>query len=457
MPHFCIMKSAVLLVFLLFSIGLYSQELLFSELPFQFYSPSRDCFVVTDGIDVYTSNGVGQAWSKSVLKYAPELNVQDFKSNYFPLSTTKGDYFVLHGCGKVLQLEGDSLTRIDHSFQHRNQYGASVFVHRDTLFMTGGYGFFVTKNITTYFDFATGGWFLKHTRGDYPPDRCGAHTFQAKDEVYFWGGQERNTLGDDTLQSLWCLDLRSSTWRNEGKICSEVGLPLMRGNATNAMGENWVHMGNRLLQFDPDSLKVREYQADRFYQLKGWVPHGEDWLIVEWGHDENEFLVRIKKRSEVLGELKREYPFIDEQSSRSAATLSLWAVVLYGWMIGVLGYYWVLVRRRKRQDLELDEQVSQVEWSDRELAILEIFWASDSEGIEVSELNELFSYGDPNFDTLKKRRELKLKELRRKLSQLLGISETEVYIEQRLNSDRRVKKMALHPDIKRERLGIPLK
>ncbi len=116
-----------------------------------------------------------------------------------------------------------------------------------------------------------------------------------------------------------------------------------------------------------------------------------------------------------------------------------------------------MLRRSKRQDLEMSEQLSQAEWSDRELAILEIFWAADSTGIEVSELNVLFNYGDPNFDTLKKRRELKLKDLRKKLAQLMGISESEVYVEQRLNSDRRVKKMALHPDIKRETLGIPLK
>lgn len=131
--------------------------------------------------------------------------------------------------------------------------------------------------------------------------------------------------------------------------------------------------------------------------------------------------------------------------------------MLFGWLIGVLGYYWVLLRRSKHQDLEIGEQLSQAEWSDRELAILEIFWAADSTGIEVSELNVLFNYGDPNFDTLKKRRELKLKDLRKKLAQLMGISESEVFVEQRLNSDRRVKKMALHPDIKRETLGIPLK
>ncbi len=456
-PHFCIMKSAVLLVFLLFSFDLYSQELFFKDLPFQFYSPSRACFVVTDGEEVYTSRGCGQEWVKSAIHFAGDLNGQELKSDYFPMSTSKGDYFVRQGCGEVWQLLGDSLVRIDHSFQHRNQYGASTFVYRDTLFMTGGYGFFVTKNITTYFDFATGGWFLKHTHGPYPPDRCGAHTFQSRDKIYFWGGQERNTLGDDTLQSLWSLDLISSTWRNEGKICSEIGLPLMRSNATYAAGENWVHMGNRMLQFDADSLKVREYQADRFYQLKGWVPHEDEWLIVEWGHNENEFLVQIKKRSDVLGDVKKEYGFIDEQQYRNAATLSLWAVVLFGWLIGVLGYYWVLLRRSKRQDLEMGEQLSQAEWSDRELAILEIFWAADSTGIEVSELNVLFNYGDPNFDTLKKRRELKLKDLRKKLAQLMGISESEVYVEQRLNSDRRVKKMALHPDIKRETLGIPLK
>lgn len=117
-PHFCIMKSAVLLVFLLFSFDLYSQELFFKDLPFQFYSPSRACFVVTDGEEVYTSRGCGQEWVKSAIHFTGDLNGQELKSDYFPMSTSKGDYFVRQGCGEVWQLLGDSLVRIDHSFQH---------------------------------------------------------------------------------------------------------------------------------------------------------------------------------------------------------------------------------------------------------------------------------------------------------------------------------------------------
>ena len=88
--------------------------------------------------------------------------------------------------------------------------------------------------------------------------------------------------------------------------------------------------------------------------------------------------------------------------------------------------------------------------------ILQEFWNAGETGLEVSDLNNFFNHGAPNFDTLKKRRELKLKDLRRKLAFSTGISEADIFQEERLVSDRRVKKMVLNESIKREKLGIPL-
>jgi hypothetical protein len=49
-----------------------------------------------------------------------------------------------------------------------------------------------------------------------------------------------------------------------------------------------------------------------------------------------------------------------------------------------------------------------------------------------------------------------MRELKKKLSLITGISADEVFLEKRLESDRRIKKLYLNPEIKRENEGISL-
>lgn len=455
MVHFCSMKSLALCAFLLFSFTLSSQELFFKQMPFLFYSTVRESFVIWDGDTVYTAKKNTNTWTKRVIHYSEAMSAEELKEQYFPMNTGKADYFVMGGCGKVWQWRGDSLIRIDHSFAHKNQFGACTYVYHDTLMMTGGYGFFQTKNITTSFDPSAGGWFLRKTKGPMPPDRCGSYYFQGKEDIYFWGGEVRNTLGEDTLHSLWKLHLPSYTWQSVGVIHPDIQLPLIRGKFYPSSMGNWVQLGNRMLRFDADAQRVDEFQADRFYDIQNWVTAGDQVMTALLHHDANGIFIRLSPLSQFLGPIKKQYPMIMRIPEHHEQTWAVVGMLCYGWMIGVLGYYWVLVRRRKRMEKVIEDREDLALWSELEKAILEQFWSVGALGIEVAELNHHFNHGEPNYDTLKKRRELKLKELRKKISLHTGISEAEIFQEERLISDRRVKKIVLNPSIKREKLRIP--
>ncbi len=442
--------AACLLLLINISFG---QELHLEEIPFAFYSKARQRFVIIEGDRVFQSKGVGDVWQESTLKLPVGVDSHFLRGRYFPMNTTKSDYFVLDGSGLVWEWRGDSLIRIDHSFEHKNQFAACPFVYHDTLFLTGGYGFFQSKNITTYFDSRAGSWFLKRTKGPIPPDRFVSYYFQGRDEVLFWGGLVRNSLGDDTLKTLWSLNMQTGLWADRGSVNPEIGLPYLRGAYYNSGEENWVHMGGRLLQFFPDSNKVQEYYSDRFYQVRGWIPHEESIMILEWRHDQSGVYALLLNKGEYLGIPCKTYSLI-----ASPRISNFWNVFLpiglYIFLFFYLIFYFLILKRRpvliqKSQDHEV-----RISWTEIELNILEKFWKSP-EGIEVSELNDLFNYGDPNFDTLKKRRELKLKELRTKLAHNTGIEESKIFIDERLSSDRRVKKLILTSQIKRENLGIP--
>jgi len=60
----------------------------------------------------------------------------------------------------------------------------------------------------------------------------------------------------------------------------------------------------------------------------------------------------------------------------------------------------------------------------------------------------LVNYDDPSIDTIKKRRELLLKDLRYKLSSKFNIPQEEVFLERRMETDRRMKLLFLNKLVK---------
>ena len=68
-------------------------------------------------------------------------------------------------------------------------------------------------------------------------------------------------------------------------------------------------------------------------------------------------------------------------------------------------------------------------------------------GLEISSINDLVGHDQPSIDTLKKRRELLLKDLRIKLAAKFNISQEDVFIERRMETDKRMKLLFLNESI----------
>ena len=134
-----------------------AQTLTFKRTPIVFFSPSKNLFQVINNDTLYSSKGSGDVWHLSTIHYQKEIDYTTLRADFVPISTSKGDYFVVAGCGMVYELKGDSIVRIDHSFRHKNQFAGLFWTQNDTIFITGGYGFFESTNITTYFDWDTHG------------------------------------------------------------------------------------------------------------------------------------------------------------------------------------------------------------------------------------------------------------------------------------------------------------
>lgn len=112
----------------------------------------------------------------------------------------KKTYLVHEGCGPVLEYRNDSIVRIDNSFLHRNQFGATRFVYNNEIYFYGGYGLFTFKNILTKYDFQTREWIEVRTFSKTSMDtRESAFSFVKNSELYVFGG----ITNDEKKNSTW--------------------------------------------------------------------------------------------------------------------------------------------------------------------------------------------------------------------------------------------------------------
>lgn len=84
----------------------YGQELHFEDIPFSFYSTSRQQFVVISGDQVYVSKGVGKPWEVSTMKFGSGMTAQQLRAHYFPNEYRRGRLFCDGGMWHGLGMEG---------------------------------------------------------------------------------------------------------------------------------------------------------------------------------------------------------------------------------------------------------------------------------------------------------------------------------------------------------------
>jgi len=430
-----------------------AQSLEFPNSPVVFFSTSKSAFHVIWNDTLCTSKGLGSPWEFNTIHYEEGIDYTALRNEFVPLSTTEGDFFVVSGCGLVYQLRGDSIVRIDNSFRHNNQYSGLYSVIHDTLHITGGYGFFESTNITTFFDWDTKGWYYRKCRGDFPPDFFGGVAFRGKEKSYYFYGRRENIHGGSDINSVRLLDHRQWEWKNLG----EMELPWnVKNEPVLHFWKNDGHLarvGNALMDVDVDNNVVDIYQSDKFTLLVEMVENNGQLLLSRPNHQFSSHFIELVDKREFLGKSFGQValiPSLQPKWGLIAIALVFLAVVLIVW-------FWIKYKANLSTKVRaIEVHALKTEFAKQELELLYFFFEVGESGFESAELNRFFDYGDPNFDTLKKRRDIKMRELRKKLSVITGISTDDVFLEKRLESDRRVKKLYLNPGIKRDNIGISL-
>ena len=190
-------KSFLVIVSLVFALSfkVKAQDLLpyveVKKMALQFYDATKEAFIVIpDANTYYIYNEDKGGYEKMPLHFQTDSTFEHFVNEFYPVSTASdGTFFVHKGCGVVYRFIGNRLYRHDKSFYHLNQFGGTIFLVEDEIYMFGGFGLFTDKNILVRYDRNLREWFNVEY-SNTPPDPIyypivGIH----QNQMYYLGGR----------------------------------------------------------------------------------------------------------------------------------------------------------------------------------------------------------------------------------------------------------------------------
>lgn len=154
-----------------------------------------------------------------------DINKNDILSlvdnnHYTFLDKNKDVNIVSKSGGMYYKSFGDTIRRIDNSFNHKMTNFSDVFVKNDTIFKYGGYGYWSNRNSISYFDNETKEWeYYKINPPQIPPSLAFFSTSMVGDYYYVYSGYDVDPFSGATNlknNNVWLFNFKSKAWKNLG-------------------------------------------------------------------------------------------------------------------------------------------------------------------------------------------------------------------------------------------------
>ena len=444
------------------SYGQQATVLVTSDQPMVFLNKSTNQFYVIDDslkLNVYDSQL--NKWLSKPIHFAGECAFNSFKRNYIPVTTSTGLItFISYGVGEVYQLHNDTIKRVDRSFKHKNQFGGTFFSFEDRIYCFGGYGLFTFKNILTHYSFKHREWFVDDLLFEQkkPSPRAGAFCQQVGNVVYLMGGSSNNSVDNIEYSDVWKYDLVKPGWEKLGNVPKEVISP-------SKMAYLWAlpYLETPFAKFGQDYVRVDIHNNTlSFYKpirIKNTIylltdKKENDVCIVSTG-EHGQRVIQVQPLEELIGSPISVIKLY-RKNSNSYYMSSWWVLVLPSLVLLIVGFFvlWRVKKKTKRAIINeqngiyyLGQNRMDAVLNHLAYTVLMAFIESPDHSLEIADINRLLEYDEPTPDTVKKRRENSLKNIKEKLAALTSIAQDEIFLEERHPKDRRIKIVKLNPNL----------
>ena len=270
------MKKLLFLFSSLFCLVLFSQENL----------PSGQLLIVKDSVSFYSFNKTGvyeftfrnDGLDKVFYEYTKPLP-SEIKN--FPMSSLEAVisnngmvYFLYPGGGLLFEYRNNTITRIDESFPHRNQFSGHFFIYKNAPYLLGGYGYWKSNSLLTKFNFQTKEWDYIETRGQVPELGINAGSFVIENDVlYVFDFYQKRRDEDIKNNNTYEFNLSSLKWEKKGSLNRLFYDNLNRKvlNITIPFGSEKVLQKNldskNLIVIEPSKNTVKTYVNENLVQV----------------------------------------------------------------------------------------------------------------------------------------------------------------------------------------------
>ena len=128
-------------------------------------------------------------------------------------------YFLYPGGGLLFEYRDNTITRIDESFPHRNQFSGHFFIYKNAPYLLGGYGYWKSNSLLTKFNFQTKEWDYIETRGQVPELGINAGSFVIENDVlYVFDFYQKRRDEDTKNNNTYEFNLSSLKWEKKGSL-----------------------------------------------------------------------------------------------------------------------------------------------------------------------------------------------------------------------------------------------
>lgn len=395
--------------------------------------------VIDDSTGIHTYNLKTKNWEFQPYDFHLDIPFNDFLAQSIAV-TRKGKttLFVDEGCGIIYEFGKHSLSRIDNSFRHKNQYSSTVFVRNGDPYMFGGYGLFSFKNFFTHFDSAEKEWFKLIVLGVKPKPRRAATSVLTKDALFIFGGVGEVSEHVRSFNDCWKFSFTTNTWKKLGMLNPEIPQVFFwsRKNLIQDDLDNVTYYltPERIFELRPKSNTAIVYQNTKIDKYQNILQEGPYLLLREFNNSTQKCSFTVRPKAAFFRPLiSKEIPIYSNENKPN-----VWVAIGIAFIFIGLLVVWFIPKLKNRNTLLFSPTESQ---------LVDLFFAKHNQGVEINLLNDLVNIGDPSIDTLKKRREQLLRELKITLSKHYQLDQNDIFREERMLSDKRMKIIFLNDDV----------
>jgi hypothetical protein len=301
--------------------------------------------------------------------------------------------FLIAGTGIVFDFDEARglLTKVDRTHYSGYNFGASVFLRKDTLYSFGGSGFWNFSKALTFFDKQSKEW--ENIKAENFGSKAifnGFHGYDLKSDLFYSGGSEYHSFLEKQPTEIdaqfYAFDFKKKRWELLGNIMPEL---------LEAKSREIVWSGRYFVQFSGEEIfiidpvnnqvfqyqnKTNSYQAAPLMYVQEGIIHG--YWDEEGGKRFRINIAELLQNSVPIGQ------FYSPKSYLHYILAGLFVLIFFGI---IFTFY---RKNKKKLQLHLDDQ---------EVRLLNILLASP-QGLTTIEVNDVLALSNKNLDNQRKLR-----------------------------------------------------